>query len=209
MKNSFNPDWRKTGKRIVLASDSPRRSEILTAMGMCFTTHTPLLDNEASFLASAEIEGSLTRLARAKARSVAEKFPDALILGADTIVVCEGTILGKPHDRDEAYAMLQRLSGRSHLVYTGVALLCLEQNFAESTVVKTKVFFRDVTDLEISMYIGSDECADKAGAYAIQGKAMVFVDKIEGCYYNVVGLPVVKTIALFNAYSTRKESQNV
>jgi len=178
-------------------------------MGISFSTQSPLVDDEASFLSMNNIEESLRKLAKAKALSVAAAQPDSLVLGADTVVVCDNVLLGKPRDEHGARAMLKLLSGKAHRVYTGVALCRKNAHFIESSVVATTVYFRDIPDEEISMYIESGEYGDKAGAYAIQGKAMVFIEKIEGCYYNVVGLPVVQTIALFNAYTIRKELHNV
>lgn len=105
--------------------------------------------------------------------------------------------------------MLKSLSGKQHKVITGVALLCAEDDFCKTTAVSTTVFFRKISDQEIEDYLGFPEYQDKAGGYAIQGKAMIFVDKIEGCYYNVVGLPVTGTINLFNEFIFRKESTNV
>jgi septum formation protein len=105
--------------------------------------------------------------------------------------------------------MLHALKDSRHTVYTAVALLCKEEHFIKSIVDKTEVYFRDIDDHEIESYIDSGEYADKAGAYAIQGYAMVFVSKINGCYYNVVGLPIVKTISLFKAFVARKEPANV
>jgi septum formation protein len=205
MKTVFLPQWKTPDRSVVLASKSPRRADILTAMGLTFSTQAPILNNEASYLTGSDIEGSLCRLAEAKAMSVANSLTDVLVLGADTVVVSNTAILGKPRDTDDAFAMLRLLSGKAHTVYTGVALCCKQCHFMKSSVAKTTVYFRDIPDEEISMYIESGECTDKAGAYAIQGKAMVFVERIEGCYYNVVGLPVVQTIALFNAYTIRKE----
>jgi septum formation protein len=209
METVIIPQWRNPGVPVILASNSPRRCEILTTMGVVFSTQSPLVDDEASFLSVDNIEGSLRKLAEAKALSVASEQPDALVLGADTIVVYDTTIMGKPRDALDARSMLQLLSGKAHTVYTGVALCRKNTDFIKSTVTATTVFFRDISDEEISMYIESGECADKAGAYAIQGKAMVFIEKIEGCYYNVVGLPVVQTIALFNEYTIRKDFNNV
>jgi septum formation protein len=209
MKTVFVPQWKNPGQPVILASNSPRRCEILTTMGISFSTQAPLVDDESSFLSIHDIEGSLRKLAEAKALSVAESRPEALILGADTIVVYDTEILGKPRHEHDARRMLKLLSGKAHVVYTGVALCSNTNNYCESTVAATTVYFRDIPDEEISMYIESGECMDKAGAYAIQGKAMIFVDKIEGCYYNVVGLPVVQTIALFNQYTIRKDLHNV
>jgi septum formation protein len=201
--------WRNPGRKILLASQSPRRREILGKMGFSFESVKPDVGDEGSFLDVNDVECSLKRLAMAKARSVAVQNPGALILGADTIVYCEGAILGKPRNGEEAAAMLRLLKGKSHLVYTGIALMGEEDRFSESDVETTKVFFRDIDEGEIVGYIDAMDYRDKAGAYAIQGSAMIFISKIEGCFYNVVGLPIQKTISLFKAFLRRKETAHV
>jgi septum formation protein len=178
-------------------------------MGFSFETYAPALINEEAFLEAGDLERSLQRLAIAKAKSVSSRFPSALVLGADTVVARGGKILGKPKDKEEARAMIRLLAGESHEVYSAVALVCEEAAFIESGAERTVVRFREIGVEEIASYIESKDCRDKAGAYAIQGDAMVFVDRIEGCYYNVVGLPVTRTISLFTAYMKRKEPNNV
>jgi septum formation protein len=174
-------------------------------MGFTFESALPDVADEQTYLDGNDIEGSIQRLAHAKARSVAEKNPGALVLGADTIVYCEGAILGKPRDGAEGREMLHRLKGRAHTVYSGVALLCEDDRFSLTAVEKTIVVVRAIEDLEIEEYIDGRGYLDKAGAYAIQDRAMVFISRIDGCYYNVVGLPIEKTISLFKAYVKRKE----
>jgi septum formation protein len=169
-------------------------------MGLTFTAISPAVINEDSFIDSADLHGSLKRLACAKARTVADTRPDALIIGADTLVVKDHHILGKPRDRGDARGMLEILSGSSHQVLTGVALVCGADFFSASAVACTDVFFRTITGAEIEAYLLHDEFRDKAGAYAIQGRAMIFIDRIAGCYYNVVGLPVSETITLLSAW---------
>jgi septum formation protein len=178
-------------------------------MGISFEIATPSVGDEDSFLEVNELEKSLVRLATAKAASVAIHNPDALVVGADTIVFCEGAILGKPRDNRDAEAMIRRLQGKSHCVYTAIALVAEKENFVVNGIETTKVFFREIDEREIGEYIDSKDYQDKAGAYAIQGNAMMFISKIEGCYYNVVGLPVQKTISLFKAYMRRKETCHV
>ena len=146
------------------------------------------------------IEESVQKLALAKANSVAARFTSSLVLGGDTVVVVDKQIIGKPINREDAKAMLQRLSGRMHKVYSGVALACVDINFASTAATCTDVFFRDLPDGEIEEYLTFDEYADKAGAYAIQGRAMTFVDKINGCFYNVMGLPISETMSIYKAY---------
>jgi MAF protein len=178
-------------------------------MGFSFETIDPAVTDEEKYLDTKALRRSVQGLALAKAQSVSVRHRDALVLGADTIVVCGKKVFGKPETVAQAFDMLRGLSGKPHTVLTGVALVCEESGFVQSDIEKTKVFFRDIPDHEIATYIDSKEYYDKAGAYGIQGSALVFVSRIEGCFYNVVGLPIVKTISLFNAYMTRKESANV
>ena len=178
-------------------------------MGLSFNVIPGEHLDENAFINAGDISGSLERLAIAKASGVATQYPSAAVLAADTIVVCDNRVLGKPTGRSEARRMLETLSGRLHRVVTGVALMCREFDFCQSTVAVTGVYFRDLPRDEIEWYLDSGEAFDKAGAYGIQGKAMIFVDKIEGCFYNVVGLPVTGTIDLFKAFTARKELRNV
>jgi len=128
--------------------------------------------------------------AEGKARDVAAKYPGQWVLGADTVVAVEDVILGKPHSKEEAAQMLRKLSGRRHSVYTGIALV--RNKKAMIDFVETKVWFRHLSDAEIDQYIATGEPMDKAGAYGIQGKAASFVEKINGSYTNVVGLPLAQ-----------------
>ncbi|HON11164.1 MAG TPA: Maf family protein [Chitinispirillaceae bacterium] len=178
-------------------------------MGFSFETIPPPPIEERQYIEPTDLEGSVQRLASLKAGMVSGKYPESLVLGADTIVVKDREVLGKPRDRQDAFRMLKGLSGRSHEVITGIALRCEETGFFESGFSSTKVFFREIGDEEIDAYLSNDEYRDKAGAYAIQGKALIFVDRIEGCYYNVVGLPVSNTISLFKEFNVRKESADV
>ncbi|KMQ50623.1 Septum formation protein Maf [Chitinispirillum alkaliphilum] len=204
MKYPYTPD-----SPLILASCSPRRREILSQMGLSFECADPDIGDERSYLDTSDLENSLRTLASAKAKSVAGKNPRALVLGADTIVVKEGEIFGKPGNKENAFKMLKKLSGSDHLVITAVSLECLEEQFSLSVAEKTRVVFRDLSDEEIEAYLTSEEYRDKAGAYAIQGKAMVFIKRIEGCYYNVVGLPVTATLELIKRFIARKESLDV
>ena len=134
-------------------------------------------------------------LSQQKARQVAEAHPEALVIGADTVVGVNGMILGKPHDVADARRMLRLLSGREHQVYTGVSLVRYGvyptvQSYNDTRMAVTKVFFRELTDAEIDSYVATGEPMDKAGAYGYQGRAGLFVERIEGDYYNVVGLPL-------------------
>jgi septum formation protein len=199
-------DWRNPGIPVILASRSPRRSQILSLMGLTFETMMP--DEtipETELLDKKKLTLSLQDLAVRKAVPIASRRPDALVVGADTVVVKDGMILGKPAGADEAFEMLRSLSGSDHKVYTGVALICKALNFTKTAAACTVVYFRKVPEHELRDYLTDNEYRDKAGAYAIQGKAMTFIDKIEGCFYNVMGLPVTETIDLFNAFISRKD----
>ena len=170
--------------QLVLASASPRRRQILRSAGIPFIVRPA--DVIEAHLPGESPEAFVKRLAEAKARAV---WRDGeLVLGADTVVVIDKTILGKPADEDEARRMLRLLSGRTHRVLTGIALF--NGTVARADIEETIVHFRDLDDLEISEYAASGEPLDKAGAYGIQGAASKFVPRIEGCYFNVVGLPI-------------------
>ncbi len=133
-------------------------------------------------------------LAKAKAEAVAEQYPESWVIGADTIVLIDDKILGKPDSRAEAATMLRRLSGRTHQVLTGYAVVCKDRNRLFSETIRTDVLFKRLTEAEIEWYIHTDEPFDKAGAYAIQGLGTFLVKRINGSYTNVVGLPVCEVI---------------
>jgi septum formation protein len=201
--------WNKLDRPLVLASSSPRRKDILGRMGLTFEVREPAVESEQAVLATTAFSLAVADLALAKARSVEWETPESLVLSGDTIVCLGNKLMGKPAGRDEARRMLRDLSGKAHTVHTGVALVCAECRFAEKTAASTTVHFRHISADEIEAYLTGDEYADKAGAYAIQGAALTFVDKIDGCFYNVVGLPVAETIRLFTLYERRKEKAHV
>ena len=193
-------NWKHPGRMVILASKSPRRKAILALMGLTFKVVAPPAIDEEAYIDADHLPASLERLAKAKALAVAESYPAALVLGADTVVVQGKHVLGKPASRKKARAMLKALSGSRHRVYTGVALICKTRAFSATASVCTDVFFRKTGIDEIEAYLSLGEYRDKAGSYAIQGNAMAFGERINGCYYNVVGLPVAKTIGLFRKY---------
>jgi septum formation protein len=170
---------------LVLASQSPRRREILTQAGFHFIVRVPGIDKVRSGTESPA--DYVHRLALEKARAAAAS-PEEFVLAADTVVVVDGAVLEKPGSVFEAGEMLRRLSGRSHVVLTGVCLLHGGQEW--SGVESTSVFFSAMTEDELRGYAESGEPMDKAGAYAIQGLASKFIERVEGCYFNVVGLPI-------------------
>lgn len=171
---------------LVLASSSPRRRELLEMLGLSFEV-LPAAGEEAAEgeLSPAEL---VVELALQKAREVAKKRPSSLVLGADTIVELEGEIFGKPRDEAHAAQMLRALSGRTHRVYTGVALVSGGHEDAAAEL--TEVSFRELTEAEIAAYIKTGEPMDKAGAYGAQGLAALFVSGIRGDFFNVMGLPL-------------------
>jgi septum formation protein len=178
-------------KRLILASQSPRRSSLLRQIGLQVEIVPCGLPEE--FNASASAEENARTLALAKARCVADGIADAFVLAADTIVTLNGIMLGKPTDPDDAVRMLEMLSGKTHTVHTGFALLDRPSGRIVEGVEATRVTFRNLPREEILEYVAGGSPMDKAGAYGIQDDyGAVFVMRIEGCYYNVVGLPLAR-----------------
>ena len=172
--------------KLVLASGSPRRSEILESVGWEFTKQVADIDES-------EIEGEkpddyVVRLAREKAESVASKYPSEIVLGADTTVLINGKILGKPADLEDARRMLKMLAGNWHEVLTGIAIV--QNGETRSAIQRTRVKFAPMSDAEILFLAERGNPLDKAGAYAVQAQAALFIEGIEGDYWNVVGLPI-------------------
>ena len=171
---------------LILASKSPRRRELLSMLGIGFQIETADIDE--TMYPALTPDRAVARVCEKKAAAVAMRRPADLILAADTIVVVDGQILGKPHSETEARAMLRRLSGRSHTVMTGFCLL--QNGKAETHVEQTHLEFKPLSDREIDAYVATGSPMDKAGAYGIQDQAAVFVRRLEGDYYNVMGLPL-------------------
>lgn len=172
---------------IILASESPRRSELLSRMGLEFEVMTK--EHDETMNLSADPADEVARVSLGKAQVVSPYcHKDDVIIAADTIVVCDGLIMGKPRSEADAFSMLRRLSGRNHEVMTGLCVM--KGDFVETTTVTTTLRFCHLSDEEIRAYIATGEPMDKAGAYAIQGLAAMFTVGIDGDYYNVVGLPV-------------------
>ena len=170
---------------LVLASQSPRRKAILSAAGIEFVTRPASIPEER--LAGEDPREHVRRLARAKAEA-AQAAPGEIILAADTVVVVDHQVLGKPESEEQARWMLRQLSGREHEVVTGICLRAGERMVEDAET--TRVRFVPLSAQEIAEYVQSGEPMDKAGAYGAQGLASKFIDRIEGCYFNVVGLPV-------------------
>ncbi|MFP5213324.1 MAG: Maf family protein [Acidobacteriota bacterium] len=177
---------------LVLASGSPRRKEMLDAMGLSFEVITSGVD-ESGGVGEAP-EALVRRWAGEKAAAVARLRPNCWVIGADTIVVLDGTIFGKPESPDEASSMLRQLAGRSHEVMSAVALARLDRGFTRVECVRTEVRFKPLSEKEIRAYVHTGEPMDKAGAYGIQGLGAFLVEAVSGSYTNVVGLPLSETL---------------
>lgn len=181
-----------TAPQLILASRSPRRRYLLEQAGLTFGVIPSRFDEDSVQLA--DPADYVKTLAEAKADEVARQYPDSWVIGADTIVTIDNVILGKPGSPDEARQMLERLSGQSHFVYTGYAIVCKNKPARVSDAIKTVVQFKELNPDEIDWYIQTGEPFDKAGAYAIQGLGTFLVRRINGSYTNVVGLPVCEVI---------------
>ncbi|WP_195986309.1 Maf-like protein [Clostridium sp. D53t1_180928_C8] len=176
--------------KFVLASASERRKELLSRIIKDFEVRVSDFDEE-SVRVNEDIEKYVKTLSEGKARSVALNYSrDSIIIGADTIVVIDNNVLGKPKDKNDAFRMLKSLSNNVHRVYSGVTVINNSTKVIKSECLYTEVYFSELSDEEIWKYIDTGECLDKAGAYGIQGFGGVFVKSINGCYYNVVGLPL-------------------
>lgn len=191
--------------KLVLASQSPRRVAMLRSLGLEFDTKPSDMDENTDLKNPAEV---VEYLAEAKARTVAEQLAitestRTLVLGADTIVVLGSEILGKPSNREHAYQMLMRMSGRHHRVYTGVSIIDVKSGEATTKHEMSSVYFRSLDPAEVRSYAKTEEPMDKAGAYALQGTAGAFVEKIEGCYSTIVGLPMPLTVKMLRDAGVR------
>ena len=177
-------------ERLVLASASPRRRELLEMIRLDFELAVP--DVHETSLHENDPPRFVTEIALAKALSVSAGFSGAVVLGADTIVVLDGRILGKPRDESDAERMLRTLSGRTHEVYTGIALVDTETDLRRTGFERSEVTMKRLTEDEIARYVATGEPADKAGSYGIQGHGAIFIEHIKGCYFNVMGLPLAR-----------------
>jgi septum formation protein len=189
---------------IVLASASPRRQELLRNAGIRFIVQSADIDE--SPLAGESARDCAERLAQEKALAIARTRPREFVLGADTVVVVDNQILGKPRDRNDATRMLRLLSGRLHMVITGVCLVAPGYSNLRTAADLTRVMMSEISDEEIRDYIATGEPMDKAGAYAIQGIASRWIPRIEGDYSNVVGLPVALVYSILKSAGIKPES---
>ncbi|MGH9705061.1 MAG: Maf family protein [Candidatus Acidiferrales bacterium] len=185
--------------KLILASASPRRAEVLKNAGFAFEAVSTNVDE--SLRAGESPHSYVRRLAESKARAAAAHLSSqALVIGADTTVVIDGLILGKPESAGEAKQMLTRFSGRTHEVLTGVAVIRVPEGDARILEERTRVTFASITQNEIEDYVDSGEPFGKAGGYAIQGLAGRFVTRVDGCYFNVVGLPLARLYRLLREF---------
>lgn len=175
-------------KKVILASSSPRRKELLQTAGVEFEIHVKDVDESVPEGTPPADAAKMT--AAKKAAAIAEEYKKDIVIGADTIVVADGRILGKPKDKADAVNMLKMLSGIEHEVITGVCILCGDEKDCFAQISRVK--FYDLTDEEIETYVSSGEPMDKAGSYGIQGLGCTLVERIEGDYFNIVGLPVAE-----------------
>jgi len=178
--------------RFILASASPRRIELLRLMGLDFAVVPSGVDE--TFQRGETTHEHVLRLSEEKALAVSRRHPDAWVLGADTIVIVAGEVLGKPESIPEAMTMLEKLSGREHEVFTGFSIVQQETGILIREVVESSVLFREISGDEMSWYAGLEEPYDKAGAYAVQGMGAFFIREIRGSYTNVMGLPLCEVV---------------
>ena len=177
---------------IILASSSPRRRELLTQLGLQFDIYSPDIDE--SVLDGESVDEYVERLACQKAEAVQQRYPDAIIIAADTSLGLDGSILGKPESKQHAFDMWRQISGRWHDVFSGVCVRTKQE--VSSIVVRTQVEFQTLSPNDMDSYWATGEPQDKAGAYAIQGIAARYIPQIRGSYSNVVGLPLYETAQL-------------
>ncbi len=190
--------------KFILASSSPRRTAYMKELGLEFRNVAPDVDET---LRPAETPRSyVRRLALQKASVIAKRYPKSWVVGADTTVVLDSLVVGKPSTPIEAKKMLRQLAGRSHRVMSGIALVRGESAVARSAVSSTRVFIRALSDAEIRWYVGTGEPLDKAGAYGAQGKGGLLVSRVEGSFSNVVGFPLEKFYDLLQACGIREQA---
>jgi septum formation protein len=184
----------------ILASASPRRQELLRSVGLKFKTF-PAHVNE-NYLAGESPRQHVKRLSSNKAMVIAGKHPESWVLGADTIVVIDGLILGKPKNKTQAREMLQNLSGREHNVFTGFTIAHVAAEIYQTKVIQSAVRFKTISPKEMDWYVSCDEPYDKAGGYAVQGRGAYFIKSIRGSYTNVIGLPLCEVLEELKKFET-------
>ncbi len=190
------------GKKMVLASASPRRAHLLKLAGFDFEVQVSDFDEDSESYTIPEVH--VLELSYKKAQAVAQNTRDALVIGADTTVVLDNEILGKPENPAAAQKMLHKLSGQTHTVYTGFTIIESSSGRNVSEYEKTRVTFRQLSDLEIEQYVRTGSPLDKAGAYGIQDQGTLFVTAINGCFFNVMGFPLAKFYSTLRLFLTQK-----
>lgn len=190
-------------KNIILASASPRRAELLDQMGIAYKVVVSHVDESGlGDMSPPDLVQALASLkAKAVAKDLVEMQKDTLVIGADTIVVLDHQILGKPKDSQDAKQMLRMLSGKMHMVYTGVSIIDIGNSREETFVQSSKIYMKEMSQEEIKAYVLTKEPLDKAGSYGIQGRGGVFIEKIEGDFFSVMGLPIAKLYDHLNNYN--------
>lgn len=179
-------------RNLILASKSPRRKELLEQAGLNFSIIPSGFDENT--VSIKEPAGYAMHLAQNKALDIARQYPARVVIGADTIVVIDDAVLNKPRDKNQAREMLLRLSGKTHQVITGFSIVCAAENREYTSFCQTEVLFKTMSQAEIEWYIDTGEPYDKAGGYAIQGLGSFMIEKVNGSYTNVVGLPVCEVL---------------
>jgi len=190
-------------KTIIIASSSPRRKEILEKTGLPFIIDPSNSDEDMT--QNLEPKDLAKALSLAKAKDVAKRHKNAIVIGADSIITLNGKVLGKPHTEERAIEMLTELSGSIHSAITGYTIIDTDSGKIVSDAVETKIYFRKLTQDEIKNYVATGKPLDKAGAYAIQGKGALFVEKIEGDYYNIMGLPLSAVVEKLKEFKLQKD----
>ena len=190
-------------KTIILASSSPRRKEILEKTGLPFIIDPSNSDEDMT--QNLEPKDLAKALSLAKAKDVAKRHKNAIVIGADSIITLNGKVLGKPHTEEREIEMLTELSGSIHSAITGYTIIDTDSGKIVSDAVETKIYFRKLTQDEIKNYVATGKPLDKAGAYAIQGKGALFVEKIEGDYYNIMGLPLSAVVEKLKEFKLQKD----
>ncbi len=188
-------------KSIILASASPRRKQLLAQIDFSFEVVPSQVDEDFSIRLNPP--DFVEHYAKAKALDVAQDYPDQFVVGADTVVVFDGNILGKPKDREDSFRMLSNLSGNTHSVYTGVSIQCLSKKINDTFHCKTNVTFNTLSDHDITYYIDTYKPFDKAGSYGIQDWFSVCVHGIDGCFYNVMGFPLSQFYQHFTSHQNK------
>ena len=186
--------------KFILASASPRRREMLWSIGLNFKIMPPHINED--YLAGESPRQHVARLARNKAMVIAKQYPEAWVLGADTIVVIDDMILGKPENKTQARKMLRKLRGREHTVFTGFTIAHAATEIYRTKVIRSAVQFKTISAQEIEWYVAGDEPYDKAGGYAVQGQGAYFIQSIRGSYTNVIGLPLCEVLEELKSFGT-------